>query len=374
MDLSEAFDTIDHNILISRLENRFHVTGPVLAWFESYLKDRHQSVCIGNDKSDYLPLNYGVPQGSVLGPLLFVIYTTPLGDIIQKYGLGYHMYADDTQLYLSFHPQKDQDDALSTIQQCLVEIKHWMHVNLLKLNADKTDVVVFGTKKKVTDLNNFSVSMDQCAISPSPSARNLGIIYDSTLNMEEHVSKVCCKAYMQLKNIGRIRRYLTEDATKSLAHAFVCSHLDYGNSLLYGLPGTLLGKLQRVQNLTARIVTCTPKTDHIKPILKTLHWLTIHRRIEFKILLFVYQCLNNIAPPYLKNLLDLYTPPRQLRSCQMDLLKVPRSRLVNYGDRSFSVAAPQLWNSIPTWVKEAKSTEAFKKKLKTFFFSQEYNS
>ena len=206
-----------------------------------------------------------------------------------------------------------------------------------------------------------------------PTARNLGITYDAALNMEKHVAIVCQRAYMQLHRIGMIRRYLTDDATKSLVHAFVGSRLDYGNSLLFGLPATLLKKLQRVQNVAARIITRTRYSDHITPILKSLHWLPIHRRIEFKLLLIVYHCLNNTAPSYLRDMLQTYAPTRSLRSCKKDQLIVPRSKLVRYGDRSFNIAAPHLWNSLPNYIRQSKSLEVFKKNLKTHFFSQEYD-
>ena len=158
----------------------------------------------------------------------------------------------------------------------------WAQSNLLKLNDQKTDVGVFGTKHKWPVMKDIRITVGGSTLSPSSHVRNLGVIFDSTLTMTNHISTICRTAYMHLHNISRIRRYLTPEATKSLVHAFIMSRLDYGNALLAGLPLEHLKELQRIQNIAARIITFTPRRDHITPILKQLHWLPIKRRIELK--------------------------------------------------------------------------------------------
>ena len=282
LDLTAAFDTIDHAILLSRLRHRFGVTGAALDWLRSYLANRKQLVRIGSDNSSSTSVPFGIPQGSVLGPLLFTAYITPLGDLIRKYGLEYQLYADDTQIYISFPPGGDeQSDALNCLHRCLEDTVKWAQSNLLKLNDQKTDVVVFGTKHKLPVMKDIRITVGGSTLSPSSHVRNLGVIFDSTLTMTNHISTICRTAYMHLHIISRIRRYLTPEATKSLVHAFIMSRLDYGNALLAGLPVEHLKKLQRIQNIAARIITFTPRRDHITPILKQLHWLPIKRRIEF---------------------------------------------------------------------------------------------
>ena len=170
----------------------------------------------------------------------------------------------------------------------------------------------------------------------------------------------------------KIREYLTSEAATNLIHAFVSSRLDYGNSLLAGLPDTEISKLQKVQNTAARILTRTKKYDSISPVLKELHWLKVKERIDFKILMLTYKCLHDLAPPYLTELLEVYIPARQLRS-ESDLrLKVPKTRLKSYGDRAFSYIAPVLWNSLPLSIKTASSLTIFKSKLKNHFFNCRY--
>ncbi len=141
LDLSAAFDTIDHNILLNRLENFFGISGSALAWFKSYLSDHHQFVAVNEEVSYRSQVQYGVPQGSVLGPLLFTLYMLPLGDIIRRHGVTFHYYADDTQLYVSSRPGETHQ--FETLTECIVDIKkNWMMSNFLQLNSLKTEVLI----------------------------------------------------------------------------------------------------------------------------------------------------------------------------------------------------------------------------------------
>ena len=373
LDLTAAFDTIDHGILLSRLRHRFGVTGAALDWLRSYLADRKQLVRIESDNSSLTSVPFGVPQGSVLGPLLFTAYITPLGDLIRKYGLEYHLYADDTQIYVSFPPGGDeQPDALNCLHSCLEEIVKWPQSNLLKLNDQKTDVVVFGTKHKLPLMKDIRITIGGSTMSSSSQVRNLGVIFDSTLSMTYHISTICRTAYMHLHNISRIRRYLTPEATKSLVHAFIMSRMDYGNALLAGLPFEHLKNLQRIQNIAARIITFTPRRDHITPILKQLHWLPIKRRIEFKILLHIFRCISGTAPLYLADMLKRQCSTGRTHSSQQHLLAVPRTKLVSFGDRSFNVVGPRLWNALPIAIKRIVTVPLFIKALKTHIFKKEF--
>jgi hypothetical protein len=374
LDLSAAFDTIDHEKLLDHLQNRLGITGDALAWFRSYLTDRHQSVQIEGEKSDPLSLLFGVPQGSVLGPLMFTVYTSPLGDLIRHHGYKHHFYADDSQLFLAFKPGSSeyQQSSLSSLENCISDVRIWMKNNMLKLNDDKTELLVFSTKQKLAQLSKISMMIGGCRIEPSKTAKNLGVFFDETMSLEKHVVSTCQTANFHIRNIGNIRNYLTTDAAKSLVHAFVQSRLDYGNALLFGLPGVLLDRLQMIQNTAARVVTRTRRFDHITPVLKELHWLPIKKRIEYKVLLHTYRALNNLAPQYLTDLLEIYQPARELRSQNQILLKAKKSRLHSYGDRCFSTAAPKLWNALPLTIRASKSLAAFRKSLKTHLFQKHY--
>ena len=141
LHLSAAFDTVDHIVLLSHLHHRLNICGSVLNWLQSYLKGWTTRVSINGHLSDHISVDVGVPQGLVLGPLLFSAYTAPIGDIIRKHGISYHTYADDCQLYASFNPRNsdDMDNTLEKISRCIGEINAWMTVNYLKLNDAKTE-------------------------------------------------------------------------------------------------------------------------------------------------------------------------------------------------------------------------------------------
>ena len=192
----------------------------------------------------------------------------------------------------------------------------------LKLNRGKTELLIVSAQHRPLPLIDcVDVSGEQ--IKPSPSARNIGVIFDEHMSLEKHVTSTCKTCFFHLRNISRTLG----------DHAFITSKLDNANSLLYGLPKFLIDRLQNVQNAAARVVTRTKKYDHIKPVLKQLHWLPISQRITYKILLLTYKALNGQAPDYITELLEPYVPTRNLRSSFKKLLKVPSIKLVSYGQR-----------------------------------------
>jgi hypothetical protein len=375
LDLSAAFDTIDHETLIHRLERHFGISGKPLAWMRSYLTDRYQTVCIDGELSQPVLMKYSAPQGSVLGPKNYTMYTKPVGAICRKHGLNNHFYADDSQLYLSFKPVDKISTELTIhrVENCLKDIVSWMNNNMLKLNADKTELIIFSSESNAQSVSNISVSVDSSEIKQSSSVRNLGAFLDSNMKMEKHVNSVCRNTYAQLRQIGHIRQYLTTNATKSLINSLVISRLDYCNALLYGIPKLSINKLQNVQNTAARIISRISKYDHITPVLRHLHWLPVQLRIKYKILTHTYKALFNQAPKYVVDMLETYTPSRNLRSNNSSLtLVVPKSRTVRYGDRSFQVAAARLWNEHPSGIRDCETLSSFKKALKTHYFIEVY--
>ena len=374
LDLSAAFDTVDHSTLLSRLSTSFGIKGTVLAWFQSYLTSRQQYVRVAECKSSLRSLTRGVPQGSVLGPLLYLIYTSPIGKIIRRHGLQHHLYADDLQLYVSFKTESaaDLQRAKSRVELCAREIYNWMLHNGLKLNQDKSELQVFTSKFRANPELDSVVVIDE-SITPEPHARNLGIILDTYLTFNNHIAKVCKVSHFHLRNISKIRKFLSKESTEILIHAFVSSKLDHCNSLLYGLPAYQLAKLQVLQNTAARVVSLTRKYDHITPVLESLHWLPVKFRIVFKVLLLVYKALNGMAPPYLSDMLCYRSYSRSLRPASQKLLVVHRTNMKTYGDRAFSIAGPKLWNQLPLSIRELGSIDSFKKLLKTYLFRLAYS-
>ena len=227
LDLSAAFDTVDTDILLSRLNHRYGVKGLVLDWLKSYLSGRTQRVVINNSKSSPSSLKYGVPQGSVLGPFLFSVYTSPLVEIIESLNICYHLYADDTQLYLSLKPTSSVElENHQNLGACIDKVKDWMHLNKLKLNGDKTEFLVIGRPCNIEKTNTDCINVGASQVTKSNAARNLGVIFDCHLNMQLHVNNVCKSCYFHLRNIRCIRKYLSTSATQSLIHALISSRLD----------------------------------------------------------------------------------------------------------------------------------------------------
>ena len=193
------------------------------------------------------------------------------------------------------------------------------------------------------------------------------------MSFEEHVNDLCKTAFHQIRNISRIRPCLSIESTETLVHVLVMSRLDHCNSFLYGLPGYLIQRLQYVMNAAAKVITCKQKFDHVTPLLIELHWLAVHQRIVFNILLYTFKALHGAAPTYLTELISPYVPRRALRSADQLLLEQPKHKLKLTGLRAFSVCAPYLWNSVPFEIKRSASVSIFKAKLKTYLFRQIFN-
>ena len=371
IDLSAAFDTVDLDILLCTLDS-LGVKGKAAAWLCSYLEHRRQHVVIGDAKSNPLTSKYGVPQGSVLGPILFTIYMTSLGHLLRHHNVEYHCYADDTQIWMPFEPHR-LDDTIHRMELCLADVQRWMAHFKLKMNNSKTELLIIANPRlaKEHDFNRI-ISLDGVEISPSKKAvRNLGVQMKADMSLNEQVSLISRACFAQIKNIQRIKKFLDKKTLAMVIHSFVTSRMDYCNSLLLGAPAYLIKKMQRIQNAAARLLTDTAVYEHITPVLRDLHWLTVHKRIMFKVLLIVFRVLHDCAPTYLNVFSERTSTDnrRSLRFYTCYNLNVPFTSSNLVFNRSFTVAAPRLWNSLPPSIKHAPDIIVFKKLLKTHLFN-----
>ena len=335
------------------------------------MHSRKQVVQINRDRSSEFVLEYGVPQGSVLGPVIFTMYTQPLSEVFIRNNMSYHFFADDTQLY-KFDILSNIPSLLASVEVCLGEVKCWMETNKLKLNDEKTEAMLCSRNGNASvDVQSISLNVNGCPIQPSADARNLGVFLDQDFSMALQIDNLCRTLRNNLKKIATIRDYLTKDVTSMLVTTLVLSRLDYCNSLLVNISQDKISRLQVIQNSAAKLVVREKRMSHSLPILYELHWLPVKERIGFKIAMLCFKCLNDEAPMYLKDMLEVYVPSRALRSAS-DRTKLVSRNNYNYrfyGGRSFTHIGPLIWNKLPKSIREANSIESFKSRLKHFLFT-----
>ena len=242
-------------------------------------------------------------------------------------------------MYFSFN-SKEPLTSLTKLNNCISDIRVWMIKNKLKIKDSKTEFIIFRSPLLKTDFSGVSISVGDSQISSSPKVRDLGIIFDNCLSLDAHISNVCRSTHFYLRNIGRIRTLLTFHATAHLIHALITTRLDFCNSILYNLPNNKIERLQRIQNQAARMLTRSPRRNHITPVLREMHWLRISvlycivlyyealycsDRIIFKILILTHKAFHGVAPVYLCELITKYEQAtvRTRRAQHCFLLAIP---------------------------------------------------
>ena len=333
-------------------------------------------VILNGKSSDRATLSCGVPQGSVLGPILFLLYTADVIEIAKRHGVGVHSYADDSQLYIHT-PVANIAEQSVKLTACIMDIEAWMSSNRLKLNTEKTQFTVLGTRHQLAKMTTASVLLKSDRIDISDSVTCLGVVIDQELSFAAHVRRLSSRCFYQLRQLRTIRHSLNEEAARTLVHAFVVTRLDYCNSILSGVTKARLTRLQSVLNAAARLVVKLRKFDHITPTLRDhLHWLPIQSRIDFKVAVLARQCIRGTGPDYLSSMFTSVAndPGRQhLRSAARGDVVVPRTRTKTLGPRSFAVHGPSTWNSLPPSIRNAElSLDTFRCELKTFCFRSAY--
>ena len=233
------------------------------------------------------------------------------------------------------------------MEGCVDEIKKWMASNMLKLNEEKTEFIIFGTHQKLKKLQNITIRIGNTNIIPVDHVRNLGFIMDKFCKNIRHINHLSSSLFQQLRNIRNIRAKLDFDTAKIVVQALILSKLDYCNSLLVGTPEFHLSHLQCVQNMACRVVCNLGKFDHVSPSMYSLHWLKVQERITFKIAYMVYCCIKGSAPDYLADLLPSTTHNRSLRFSTSGSLPSAKCQTSLASVGSFSVVRPKFWNNLP---------------------------
>ena len=362
LDLSAAFDTVDHDLLLRILEKDIGLRGKVLQWFSSFLKGRSQRIRLGKTTSECITIKFGVPQGSVLGPVLFNLYIRSIYKFVQKFGFNIFGYADDHQILKSFRAEGQVKVLTHELIRCFTQIKFWMNHFFLQLNDSKTQIIVCGSNKVLNQIQIQGIHLTAgTTVRFVNCVKNLGVQMDNHLTFREQVVHLKQKCFRTLRNICKIRFLLTRSQLRTIVNSLVVSCLDYCNGIYFGISGQLLNQLQLIQNAAAKAVTNKYKYDHVGEDLEKLHWLKVKKRIAFKIALLAYKSVNGLAPDYLKDMFRYAHHGHTLK------LIVPQFISAS-SRRSFSYIGPKIFNNLPTTLTSSDAVDIFKRNLKTYLF------
>ena len=362
VDLKKAFDTVNHEILLQKLE-LYGIHNKEMKWFCSYLTNRKQCCKVNGKISNIESITCGVPQGSCLGPLLFIIYINDLH--LQMKHCDVNMYADDTSLMFA-------SDSVTHINDCvnddLNNLKSWLQGNKLSLNVAKTHSLVVGSRKRLKDINDDRVAkpsfvVGEANVSIVENIKYLGVIVDKHLSWDEQISAVTKKVSRGLGMLRFSKKYLPIVTVQKMYRSLVEPYFRY-SCPVWGVAGiNAINRLQKLQNRAARIVTNSAYDASALPIIKKLGWPTINELIESETLKMVYKSVNNQAPIYLTEMFVRLSDAckRELRNTKTDLA-VPRRKSA-FGQKCFSYKGAKLWNDLSVEVKSSKSYEIFKKRI-----------
>ena len=345
--------------------DHYGIRGIPLQWFESYLSNRKQCVSVNGHTSEELFVTHGVPQGSGLGPLLFLIYINDLPNVSKC--LTFFLFADDTNIY---YESSDLLSIQKVVNRELRKVRKWLEANRLALNIEKTNFVLFHSNKRKVTLPIF-LKIGRRKIKEENYVRFLGVLLDSTLSWKYHMSELSKKLARTVGLFYKIRHYAPRDTLVLLYHAIFASFLTYGVST-WGLTyPSLLEPVAILQKKIMRSITFNENTAPSTPIFDTLQILKFNDVILLQITSFVYECVNNLAPVYFRdffrsihNVHDIGT--RQ--SKRGDLFAL-RCNTTQYGLRSIHYSGVRLWNSLPQEIRSSNSLSNFKKKAKSYLLS-----
>ena len=367
LDLSAAFDTVDQVKLLMILQQDIGIDGVALKWFASFLQNRTQKVKVGESYSEETLLKYGVAQGSVLGPPLFNIYIRSLRKYLEPTKFSIFGFADDHQLLKTFLPVLQVHALGGDIQYCFNMIADWMNEFFLRLNAQKTKILIIMPPSLMKDIRIRGTFINENCVRFVHSAKNLGVVLDEELSFKDQVDKVVKSCFFTIRKLSRINHFLTFEQLKLAVCACIFAILDYCNALYYGVSSQLLNKLQSVQNSAARLLRKKGGLVNdvtISEFIRKMHWLRIKERIIYKLCLLVHKALHGFAPHSIQKLL-LFN-----QSSRTEKLVQPPFK-TDFGKRSFSRVGPRLWNLLPGRIRNEYDTDKFKSTLKTFLFGNE---
>jgi hypothetical protein len=362
LDISKCFDTIDHNLLLKKMK-KYGVKNIELNWFASYLSDRTQSVRQNNILSEPLEVKIGVPQGSTLGPLLFMVFVNDLPIFVNNGRCS--MYADDTIVYCN---NADVNHLVGNMNDTLFEVNEWYKANRLVLNISKSNSMLIGSNVNDDDIRNFQVTLGGMPLNCNQSTKYLGVHIDQNLKFETHVSELSSVLSRKLSWLARLRHIVPNNVLQLTYITYIMPVFDYACSV-WGCTRKNIDVVQRLQNRAARIVSGNFDIINVRGIdlVKELGWQTIEERVNYFLSVTMYNSIYGYAPSYLCNsvVMACEANDRNTRINNTLQVDVPSSRTSDF-ERSFIYRASNFWNTLPHSIHMATSTESFKRLLKDY--------
>ena len=363
MDLSKAFDTLNHDILLSKMNN-YGFRGIVLEWFRNYLSNRKQYVVYNNHNSKIKSIDTGMPQGSILGPLGFIIYVNDIPNCVPD--LSCILYADDTSVLASHQDLKTLNDVMSRGIQNLNE---WFKSNKLSLNLKKTNSMLFGTQNKTNKTDDFKLSLDNIEIERVNTFKFLGVTVDQNLSWKTHIDNLRKKCCSSVGILYKVNKFLPESALLSLYHTLVLSHFSYGITGWSSASDSHKSKLHIMQKRALRAISNSNFRSHSNPLFINYNQLKVFDLCNLNIGSFMYNYCNNLLPSAFNNLFNTNDDYHTYNTRNASDFKYPKIR-TELGRKSISYQGVKIWNDIPNHIKKSKNIGSFRHSYKNVLISQ----
>ena len=360
LDLSKAFDSVNHELLLEKLQkvyvDRF--------WFQDYLSNRTQSVKIENHVSSKVDIEFGVPQGSILGPVLFLIFVNDMKNFAVDCQI--EQFADDTQI-LHTGTVNEVDQLIEATESTLTHAKHYFNKNGLLVNANKTQCIFFGSRQNIARIpRDATIKFGDSEIQPSSVAKNLGVYLDQYMTFEKHVDEIHKKTMSSLIYLNRVKNQVTPEVRVIMVHSLALSYLNYCPNIWGTACKSQMQRIQKLQNFAAKVATGNGrKYDHATPFIQKLEWLKIDKKCLLDTCILTYKFLNKLLPEWLITF-TMVSAINPVSTRQSGNLVVPR-RHTHAGERGIKVRGPKLWNTLPLDIKNSPTLDLFKKKVKSFY-------